>query len=136
MARYASQAISTVLFEPWPNAAGHRLYALTDLPDGPEEMFDNIHQHYVAMADRLGAGLAPVGLAWTIAIEAGIDLYSRDGHHSRPAGAWLAAMMLASQLGIPSPYSARPPERVDAGLTQELVAIARRVGDAREPPCL
>lgn len=124
MALYSAQFERAVLFETWPRRAGHPFYAAPGAPSGPREMVETVHAHYARQAAILGAAHAPVGQAWQAAAEAGIDLYARDGYHANPAGAWLAAMLLARALGLPGAHAAPPPGSVPAGLARRLAAIA------------
>jgi len=76
---------------------------------------------YMAAARRLGAGLAPVGVAWQNVLEKkpDFDLYHKDGRHAGPAGAYLAACVFyavlfnTSPAGLPATFTIRGKLRVD-----------------------
>lgn len=125
MQAFGIRFAGTVLFETWPRRAGHPFYSGPRRPRDPAEMAAMVHRHYSAQADRLAATLAPVGTAWIAAGNAGLDLYARDGYHANPAGAWLAAMMLARALQVPRPFDAPPPPHVPPDAARTLSVIAR-----------
>ena len=116
----------TVFFETWPRRRGNALYEQRNMPTGPEEMAEIVHDHYVQQAIRLGASTAPIGLAWLEAETEDINLFAADGYHANAAGAWLAAMMLARAIGITDPYATQPPEGIDADTAEFLAEIADR----------
>ena len=60
---------------------------------------------YGMMAHRLGALLAPVGLAWEAIhrIDPGLELYHTDGRHANPIGSYLTACVFYSILFNASP---------------------------------
>ena len=76
---------------------------------------------YGKMARDLGAGLAPVGLAWERAyrLDPGFNLHHPDGRHANPAGSYLAACVFyavffdASPEGLPGTLFIRDKKRVD-----------------------
>lgn len=55
---------------------------------------------YARMASELGAGLAPVGVAWERVRRErpALELYAEDGSHPAPAGTYLAACVMFSSL--------------------------------------
>ena len=115
---------NTVLFETWPRRDGHPLYSQRQTPGSPEEMAEIVNDHYLLLARETGAVPAPIGLAWLEAETEGIDLFAQDGYHANLAGGWLAAMMLARALDLPSPYQAPPPDGIDPATSTALARIA------------
>lgn len=71
---------------------------------------------YADTAWRLGAGLAPVGLAWQRALREvpHVELHHRDGRHAAPAGAYLAACVFYAVIFNTSP-AGLPPALVVGG---------------------
>ncbi|MGD1923601.1 MAG: hypothetical protein ACFB03_05345 [Paracoccaceae bacterium] len=101
MAIYAAQFEKTVLQETWPRRAGHRLYTEPGMPKSPDAMTELVRAHYSEQAQRIGATVAPVALAWQRAIANGHELHARDGYHANPEGARLTALVLAATIGVP-----------------------------------
>jgi hypothetical protein len=109
----------TALYMVWP-AADRR----TD--------FDGVIRSYAAAAREVGGLLLPVGEAWRTAWrrDEQLELYSADGFHPSPLGAYLAALVIYQQLsgrspiGLPSTFERIfvPPSR--AALLQEAAAEA------------
>ncbi|MEM6623488.1 MAG: hypothetical protein AAF674_14760 [Pseudomonadota bacterium] len=135
MARFSALFEGTVLFQTWPRQAGHSLYGEPGMPTTPADMVAAVDAHYMQQADRLGARVARVGMAWMAATQAGINLFARDGYHANAMGAWLAALMLTAALEIADPYTALDaadpypdlrPDGLSADATRDLIKIARR----------
>jgi hypothetical protein len=82
-----------VLFMPWDSKHGRDGRTYTELQ---ERIADNTEQ----LARRLGAKVAPVGIAWEAAVERrpGIDLWYRDGRHPGERGAYLGACVFYAVL--------------------------------------
>ncbi len=86
----------------------------------PEDQ-DTIARVYTETAQRHGAGLAPVGLAWQRSIREKPDfgLYYKDDRHAGPAGAYLtacvfyAALFNTSPAGLPSQINIQGKPRVN-----------------------
>jgi len=84
---------------------------------------------YGMMAHKLGAFLAPVGLAWEAIhrIDPGIELYHTDGRHANPAGSYLTACVFYSVLfdsspeGLPGTFFFKGKKRLDLGNDQALI---------------
>jgi len=76
---------------------------------------------YSMTARKLGALLAPVGLAWEAVhrIDPGFDLHHPDGRHANPVGSYLTACVFYSVLfntspeGLPGAFSFKGKKRVD-----------------------
>ncbi len=89
----------TILYMTWPNR-------------GRPETGPILAEEYRRAAARLGALLAPVGLAWARAQELNSDLvlHHRDGRHANPVGAYLTACVFYSVLlnssseGLPASF--------------------------------
>lgn len=64
-----------------------------------------IFELYVTIAAQAPACVAPVPQAWDIALARGplLPLHAPDGNHSQPAGALLAALVIASTIAGDSP---------------------------------
>jgi hypothetical protein len=91
-------------------AAVH-FYAEWGLQDTPGHGA-RIEQVYREMAAASGAGVAPVGRAWDLALAARPDLplYATDGNHQSELGAFLTACVLAGRIGgdDPTAYATFP----------------------------
>ncbi len=118
----ASQAVP-ILFPEWPRqdvVETHRIFEL-----------------HVAIASRTPACVAPIGQAWDLARGRypGLVLHAADGNHSAPAGALLAAMVLAATLtGIsPDLYPDLPDLGVDVQVQARLRSVAAETVLATHP---
>ncbi|HYI00814.1 SGNH/GDSL hydrolase family protein [Hyalangium sp.] len=71
---------------------------------------------YARIANELGAGLSPVGVAWERVRRERpeLELYAEDGHHPGPAGSYLSACVLFASIfhrpctGAPSTLTGAP----------------------------
>lgn len=90
----------TVLFPVWPRVSGHAFYHEAGNPQGPAEMAASIRAHHIAQQQRLGIEVADVTEVWQRAVARGLRLHADDGYHASPAGAWLAATVLARTIGV------------------------------------
>lgn len=103
-----------ILFPEWPRREVAETQRIYDL--------------HVSIARKEPACVAPIGQAWDLAIgrHPGLTLHAADGNHSAPAGAFLAALMIATTVtGTPPdelPFI--PGLGVEAGAQAQL----RRVG--------
>ncbi|MBC5764669.1 hypothetical protein [Ramlibacter albus] len=102
-----------VLFPEWPRLGVDETRRIYDL--------------HVSIAQRRPACVAPVGQAWDLALarHPGLVLHAADGNHSSAAGAFLAALVLASTYTRMAPDAVPflPGLGVDA-TTQELLRHA------------
>lgn len=66
-----------------------------------------IYDLHVSIARREPACVAPVGQAWDLALarHPALVLHAEDGNHSAPAGAFLAALVIAAAIGGMDPAS-------------------------------
>ena len=103
-----------ILFPEWPRrgiAETHRIFDLL-----------------ASIARRQPACVAPIGQAWDLAIarHPGLPLHAADGNHSTPAGAFLAALIIATTMTGFSPDGLPTFEDigVDAAVQAQLRAIA------------
>jgi hypothetical protein len=82
-----------VLFMPWDSKSGRDGETYTELQE-------RIAENTGELADKLGAKVAPVGVAWETAVERrpGIDLWYRDGRHPGKRGAYLGACVFYAVL--------------------------------------
>ena len=81
-----------------------------------------------AMAEKLGVGLSPVGVAWEIVRRErpDIELYVKDGSHPSYAGSYLAAAV--GYLSIfKEPFKADTPIRLNPEVAKYLRSVAERV---------
>jgi hypothetical protein len=79
-----------VLFPEWPRRGIAETQRIFDL--------------HVSIARHAPACVAPIGQAWDLALarNPSLVLYASDGNHSAPAGAFLAALILATTItGVP-----------------------------------
>ncbi len=108
------QGAVPVMFPEWPRKGIAETQRIFDI--------------HVSIARNAPACVAPIGQAWDLAAvrDPGLALHDPDGNHARPAGAMLAAMMIAATLTGQSPLtfptlSQRP---VDAATQAQLRAFA------------
>ena len=95
----------TVLYMTWGYRDGDR-----ELPgDSYAAMQARVAASYRAVARRLRATVAPVGLAWRMAgrERPGLELRGPDGHHPNGAGSYLAASVLYARLTERDPRRSR-----------------------------
>ncbi len=80
------------------------------------------------MAQRLGIGLSPVGIAWEIVRRErpDINLYVKDGSHPSYAGSYLAAAVGYLTL-FKEPFKADTPIRLNPEVAKYLRSVAERV---------
>lgn len=80
------------------------------------------------MAQRLGMGLSPVGVAWEIVRRErpDIELYVKDGSHPSDAGSYLAAAVGYLTL-FKGPFKADTPVRLNPDVARYLRSVAERV---------
>jgi hypothetical protein len=102
-----------ILFPEWPRrdiAETQRIYDL-----------------HVSIARREPACVAPIGQAWDLALarHPGLVLHAPDGNHSAPAGAFLAALMIATTMTGTPPDAL--PELVQFDVTADVQAKLRAV---------
>ncbi|SET98931.1 SGNH/GDSL hydrolase family protein [Stigmatella erecta] len=98
---------------------------------------------YASMASELGAGLAPVGVAWERVRRErpALELYAEDGSHPAPAGTYLSACVMFSSLfrqpclGAPGTFAPLP-EPLARYLQQvgSEVALAEPLPERTAPP--
>ncbi len=96
----AAEGAALLLVQTWPRRAGHGFYGrpaedgVHHPPRSPSEMAERVEALYAAAAARVGARIAPVGRCWAAASDMNA-LYAEDGSHASPAGAALAADVIA-----------------------------------------
>lgn len=75
------------------NSGAKTILYLTWARQGKPESQKQIDSAYLALSKELGANIAPVGVAWQIALTAApaMRLYVDDGSHPSTAGSYLAA---------------------------------------------
>ena len=86
-----------VLYMTWGYRAGDQNFSASD---SYEAMQARVAAGYRELGGRLGAPVAPVGLAWRRALRErpGAQLWHADGHHPSRAGSYLAASVLYARL--------------------------------------
>jgi len=103
-----------VLFPEWPRRGVAETATIYDL--------------HASIAQREPACVAPVGQAWDLALarQPSLVLHAADGNHSAPAGAFLAAVIIAATIANVSPDAFAPLDGIDVDpqLQAQLRAIA------------
>lgn len=120
------QGAQPVMFPEWPRqgvAETRRIFEL-----------------HVAIARVAPACVAPIGQAWDVAAQRAPDLalHAADGNHAAPAGAFLAAVVLAATLtgATPTDFPALSLSTVDAANQQRLRGAAAEALAATPPRSL
>jgi hypothetical protein len=93
-----------------------------------EAMQEVITAKTTAMAQELGVGLSPVGIAWEIVRRERpeIELYVRDCYHPSDEGSYLSAAV-GYQTLFKEPFKADTPVRLDPEVAKYLRSVAERV---------
>jgi hypothetical protein len=118
-----TQRAVPIMFPEWPRL------------DIPETQY--IYDLHVSIARLAPACVAPIGQAWdmSLARNPGLTLHAADGNHSAPAGAFLAALVIATTMtGLPPdqlPFI--PGFNVDAAAQAQLRAVAAETVLAYRP---
>jgi hypothetical protein len=103
-----------ILFPEWPRRGIAETQRIYDL--------------HVSIARREPACVAPVGQAWDLARarDPSLTLHAEDGNHSAPAGAFLAALVIAATVGgvDPATLPFLPGFGVEANVQAQLRAVA------------
>lgn len=108
---------------------------LADLVEGYPHFFSDyatnqniMTKNTTAMAQKLGVGLSPVGIAWQIVRRERpeIELYVKDGSHPSYAGSYLAAAVGYLTL-FKEPFKADTPVRLKPEVAKYLRSVAERV---------
>jgi hypothetical protein len=85
----------TLLMSTWARPAGDAFYQVAESGGSPAEMQLRLNKAYAELAVRIGAGHAPVGVAWQVAQRDCSDIQLLDGsQHPSKAGTYLAAAVL------------------------------------------
>jgi len=118
----------TVLFSTWARPAGDSFYREPVSGGSPSIMQARLNEAYASLAVRLGATLAPVGVAFELAQSAAPQVALLDGtQHPSPAGTYLAAAVFFRVLfhGCPvgSTYLGGLPPPVAAALQHIAAAL-------------
>jgi len=115
-AEIRTQAAGTIFYMTWANRAQPEAQTV-------------LAKAYIRIAKKLGASLAPVGLAWEALhrIKPDFDLHHRDGRHANPAGSYLTACVFYSVLfktspeGLPGDFYYKGKKRLDLEKDQALL---------------
>ena len=122
----------------WGRRSGNdatKAKALQDIKTAHPEYFESyeamqkvIIKNTTAMAQKLGMGLSPVGVAWEIVRRERPDivLYVKDGSHPSDAGSYLAAAVGYLTL-FKEPFKADTPIRLNPEIARYLRSVAERV---------
>ena len=109
-------------------------------PEWPRRGIDEtqrIYDLHVSIAQRQAACVAPIGQAWDLAMarHPTLVLHDPDGNHSAPAGAFLAALVIAATMTGTPPDSLPhvPLSSVDADTQARLRAVAAATVAAYPP---
>ena len=96
-----------------------------------------IYNLHVSIAGRAPACVAPIGQAWDLSLQRHpqLVLHNPDGNHSAPAGAFLAALVLAATYTQASPATVPfiPGIAVDAPAQERLRGVAAETVAAYPP---
>jgi hypothetical protein len=85
----------TILFSTWARPTGDPYYKDPASGGSPAEMQRRLNTAYASLAQKIGATLAPVGVAWEHAQRVAPQIQLLDGtQHPSPAGTYLAAAIL------------------------------------------
>ena len=109
--RITETGATPILFMTWGNRDGLRRAGYPDY----QSQQTGLEEGYLAVAEQLNLALAPVGIAWGVALEADpeLDLWAGDGAHPSLAGSYLVACVFYALLFNESPeglaYSADLP---------------------------
>jgi hypothetical protein len=120
----------TLLFMTWGYRDG----------DGTGDTYDamqgRLAEGYWEAASALGAGVAPVGLAWQRAhrLEPGLALWQSDGHHPTAAGSYLGACVFYEVLTGRSPVGDSYTAGLDGDEARFLQGVAAMTVAAQPAP--
>jgi hypothetical protein len=96
-----------------------------------------IYNLHVSIASRVPACVAPIGQAWDLSLQRDpkLVLHNPDGNHSAPAGAFLAALVLAATYTQLSPAAVPflPGIAVEASVQEQLRGVAAETVAAHPP---
>ena len=123
IARAGTRAL---LFMTW----GYRGGDDRDVPgDTYVAMQQRLAYNYRDLGEELGARVAPVGIAWAMALERrpGIDLWRHDGQHPNERGSYLAACVFYAVLSGRDPTRNSFTASLEAGDARFLQHVARDV---------
>jgi hypothetical protein len=92
-------------------------------------MQQRLAYNYRDLGEELGARVAPVGIAWAMALERrpGIDLWRHDGQHPNERGSYLAACVFYAVLSGRDPTRNSFTASLEAGDARFLQHVARDV---------
>ena len=122
-ARFKAEAdhvgAKTVLFATWARPAADPYYKDPTSGGSPAAMQAGLNSTYASVANRIGAILAPVGIAWEKAQQDSPKIRLLDGtQHPSPAGTYLAAAVLFRVM-----FDASPAESTYYGGVPKEIAI-------------
>jgi hypothetical protein len=92
-------------------------------------MQQRVAYNYRDLGEKLGARVAPVGIAWAVALERrpGTELWSRDGEHPSKRGSYLAACVFYAALSGRDPTGNRFTAGLEATEARFFQHVARDV---------
>jgi hypothetical protein len=111
--RVRDSGATPALFAEWPRAGIAETQTIYDI--------------YVGIAKQAPACVAPIGQAWDLALarRPSLTLHDSDGNHAAPAGAFLAAVVIAATLTGDSPRGM--PDIVVSGVDSGTQAFLRGI---------
>lgn len=111
------------LYQTWAYQDGTEKLGMTGMTY--DAMGTALRESYAASAEAVGGICVPVGDAFALAAEKGVDLYNPDNYHPSTAGTYLAACLFFRYLlgRIPSA------EAVPGGMDGETAAILRECAE-------
>ncbi|CNL83636.1 DUF4886 domain-containing protein [Yersinia aleksiciae] len=103
------------------------VYFMTWANKDKKEQTDKLAKAYIDIASKTGGYVAPIGLAFSRAIETHpeINLYHSDGNHPSLAGTYLAACVLFATIYDQSPVGGALP--VDSDMTEQTARALQQV---------
>jgi len=90
--------------------------------------FPGVLESYRKAAERVHGLFAPAGEAWRLALaeDSAAPLYAPDGFHPRPAGTYLAAIVILARIRALDPLDLPPAIPGASGLSQDVVRALHR----------
>lgn len=116
----------TILFATWARPAGDPYFKDPTSGGSPAAMQAGLNSSYADVANKIGAILAPVGIAWEHAQQSSPKIRLLDGtQHPSPSGTYLAAAVLFRAM-----FNASPAESTFyGGLPKDIALQLQRVAN-------
>lgn len=104
---------------------------------GNSEEGGRVHRLHESMAVKVGAQVAPVGLAWDLALQQPleVELFAADGNHASATGAFLTAAVLYATITERSPtrITFEPNKHVTQATGKILIQAAAKATEKKFP---